>query len=93
MCYIPSLETQRKSARLGENFCCAISSDGVWQHAAAIAHGYWGWCLPQSAPQKLSPLLENIMNRDRNNYKFAPSYNTNISQYMIYTCMCYCLCK
>ena len=40
MCYIPSSETQRKSSRQGENFCCVISSD--WEHAAAIAHGSLG---------------------------------------------------
>ena len=69
MCYnyIPLSETQQKSARLGENVCCAVAM------LLQLPMGCFGWCLPQTAPQKLSPLLKNIMNRDRNNYLHLPT--------------------
>ena len=62
MCYIPSSETQRKSARLGENFCCAITSD--WEHAAAIAHGLLGMVFVSNSTSKFITLKASNMKRD-----------------------------
>ena len=57
MLYIPSSETQRKSARLGENFCCAIYSDG--EDAAAIAHGLLGMVFASNSTSKIITLIKN----------------------------------
>ena len=56
MLYIPSLQTQWKSARLGENFCCAISSDR--EHAAAIAHGLLGIVFASNSTSKIITLIK-----------------------------------
>ena len=55
--------------------------------------GCWGWCLPQTAPQKLSPLLKNIMNRDRNNYLHLPTVLIFHSTWCTPVCATVCISR